>query len=248
MRTLHAAIIPPGAMHVNGIFSLGSTAAWPAPGIAVQAALFASIPLDFLAKTAGGSALSEVFMGQFPTMAEHPLIDMLSLRSMRLNCITNEYSELWAQEFKESWANDSWADSKQYKSRMELGGVSSCWSRDVPVRVARDRRQLLVEIDALAAIVFGLTSEELCTIYRTQFPVLQAYERNDLFDANGRKVPGEVKRLFGQYGESLGETHRTATTEFGTTYTYEFPFVGFDREADMRQAHAHFTKVMEETN
>ena len=62
---LHAAIIPPGATHVHGVSSLGSSAPWPSPGIAVQAALFASIPLDFLAKTAGGSALAKYSWGNY---------------------------------------------------------------------------------------------------------------------------------------------------------------------------------------
>ena len=41
--------------------------------------------------------------------------------------------------------------------------------------------------------MLGLTAEELCTIYRTQFAVLYGYDHNVYYyDANGRLVPNSV--------------------------------------------------------
>ncbi len=50
-----------------------------------------------------------------------------------------------------------------------------------------------MEIDALVALMLGVTADELCTVYRTQFAVLRGYDKDTyLYDANGRLVPNAV--------------------------------------------------------
>jgi hypothetical protein len=128
-----------------------------------------------------------------------------------------------------------------------LGDVSQCWTAETPLRIAADRRQALVEIDALVALMLGVTADELCTIYRTQFPVLYGYDRNrDHYDANGRLVPNEVLVRWRKRGDHLTEDERTATHPAGTTYTYELPFRTLDREHDMRVAYAEFERRLGE--
>ncbi len=102
------------------------------------------------------------------------------------------------------------------------------------MRRAADRRQALVEIDAIVAIMLGITAEELATIYRTQFPVLQKYERDALYDAHGRQLPG---KLASEYRK--GKAKPEDFTVDGVTYTE--PFAGVDRERDMELAHKHFS-------
>ena len=95
----------------------------------------------------------------------------------------------------------------------------------------------------------GISIEELCTIYRTQFPVLRGYEQNDLYDANGRKVPGDMNRLYRKVGEKLTIEDRTWThPQSGVEYVFEFPFRSFDREEDMRKAYAHFENLLGDNN
>lgn len=63
------------------------------------------------------------------------------------------------------------------------------WGVDTPLRKDEKRRAAQVEIDAIVALSLGVTADELCMIYRTQFPVMRRYDQEDRFDVNGRKVP-----------------------------------------------------------
>ena len=95
--------------------------------------------------------------------------------------------------------------------------------------------------------MLGVTADELCSIYRTQFPVLYGYDSNrDFFDANGRLVPNEVLKVWRTKGDRLSVEERTATNQAGYTYTYELPFRTLDREHDMRVAYAEFERRLKE--
>ena len=78
--------------------------------------------------------------------------------------------------------------------------------------------------------------------------MLYGYDRNSYYyDVNGRLVPELASSLSG----AKRATRRPRTSErrriqAGNTYTYELPFVTLDREADMRQAYAHFEKILAE--
>jgi hypothetical protein len=111
------------------------------------------------------------------------------------------------------------------------------WEVGTPLRRAADRRQALVEIDAIVAIMLGMTAEELLSIYRTQFPVLQKYERDALYDVNGRQLPGKLASEYRKKGSVRDED----LTVDGVTFVE--PFVGVDRERDMEQAHKHFSDI-----
>ena len=89
--------------------------------------------------------------------------------------------------------------------------------------------------------MLGVTADQLCTVYRTQFAVLYGYDHWDNFyDANGRLVPNAVLTVWRKKGERMSVEERTATNQAGNAYTYELPFRLLDREADMRAAYAEF--------
>jgi hypothetical protein len=240
-RTLYPALLPSGPAHIHGIVSMGARSD---RDIVHAAGVLESLPLDFLVKATNSSNLNRGFVERLPLPKRHVLDDALLLRALRLNCLVDSFAQLWESLFDPVWSSDTWAGGPRRDNREAIGAVGSCWSSAVPLRYAADRRQALVEIDAIVAIMLGVTSDELCVIYRTQFPVLHGYERSDLYDANGRKVPGAVARLFAGQGQSLNHADRTATNAAGNTYTYEFPFRSFDREVDMLLAHEHFSAVL----
>lgn len=230
-RTLIATLIPKGTAPTHGLNSLGIpnddsalvdaalTAASLLSDFQVRTAPKANIPLSTI------SRLASPRKGQVWTL----LGPLARERYLRLVCLTEAYAELW---------NGLLAAN---------GGAGLQWSAGEPIRVDRERRQAYVEIDVIVALSLGVTANELCTIYRTQFAVLYGYDRNVYFyDANGRLVPNAVLKVWRQKGNAITQAERTATNASGNTYEYELPFVTLDREADMRQAFAHFERILQE--
>jgi hypothetical protein len=244
-RTLIPALIPPGAAHVDGVFSAmvehGSRIS-----VAV-AGMLSSLVSDFLTRAAPKGDIRAGVVTRIPRPdMSHPLVRELMLRTARLNALTNAYADLWEECFSDHWQADSWTVERALL-QSKLGDVQDAWSAQTPFRVAVDRRQAQVEIDALVALMLGVTADELCTIYRTQFAVLYGYDRNDYFyDSNGRLVPNSVLSVWRKKGDRLTEEERTATNQAGNTYIYELPFVTLDCEADMRQAYAEFKRRLAE--
>ena len=111
------------------------------------------------------------------------------------------------------------------------------------MRKDEQRRAAQVEIDAIVALSLGVTADELCMIYRTQFPVMRRYDQEDRFDADGRRVPKEIVKAEAKLkdGAELSVADRTwVHPQSGAEYVYEYPFRQLDREADMREAYARF--------
>lgn len=244
-RSLIPAIIPPGVAHVNAVFS-----AWPrgatAEDLIRMAATTSSIVSDFLIRVVPKGDIYPTSFERLPDLSITQLDPLMLLRAMRLNLLTRAYADLWAEAFDPAHASDAWA-SHPRGSKTPLGAVLPSWTSETPLRLASERRQAQVEIDAIVALNLGLTADELCAIYRTQFSVLYGYDRKRYYyDANGRLVPNNVVTA---WRSKQGETtldERTATNPDGNTYTYELPFVTLDREADMRQAYAHFERILRE--
>jgi hypothetical protein len=236
VRTLHPAIIPPGPCHVHAVLSARLT---DNLNTALAAGIWSSVPVDFFIKAAGVSELNRSVIGHLPHIRNHPLEARLLLRALRLNCLVRPYASLWSELYSESWQQDSWVHhiGVDYADRAPLNGVGPEWEWATPLRRPADRRQALVEIDAIVAIMLGITAEELLTIYRTQFPVLQKYERDALYDANGRQLPGKLASEYRKKGTLKPED----LTVDGVTYVE--PFVGVDRERDMELAHKHFSDI-----
>lgn len=236
VRTLHSAIVPPGPCFVGTVLS----AELPSfTDLAVANGIWSSLPADFFIKAAGVSELKHGVTRRLPHIRNHSLEAQLILRTLRLNCLIAPYAQLWEGLYAPEWQQDLWVPGVgvDYDGRTRLGEINTKWEWATPLRHAADRRQALVEIDAIVAVMLGITAEELTTIYRTQFPVLQKYERDALYDGTGRQLPGELASKFRKYGTlKLAELTLDGVT-------YQEPFTGVDRDRDMRLAHQSFSKM-----
>lgn len=236
VRTLHSALVPPGPCFVGTVLSaeLPTTA-----DLTVANGIWSSLAADFFMKAAGVSELKHGVVRRLPHIRGHDLESLLLLRTLRLNCLVHPFAGLWEGLYDQIWQRDSWVPhiGVDYPDRKALGVVGETWQWNTPLRRAADRRQALVEIDAIVAIMLGITAEELLTIYRTQFPVLQKYEREALYDANGRQLPGKLASEYRKKGVLKSDD----LTVDGVTYVE--PFVGVDRERDMELAHKHFSAI-----
>ena len=149
VRTLHAALLPAGPGTYRRSLSLGNH---PPIDLALSAGMWASLPLDFLVKASGASEVNQSVIRRFPHPANHVLVPELILRALRLNCLTAEYAPLWEELFDAAWQQDSWTRDL---AAAPMGDVEKQWTMATPLRRDAERRQALVEIDALAAVMLG---------------------------------------------------------------------------------------------
>jgi hypothetical protein len=241
-RSMVPAILPAGPTSVETVF----TAAFSSLSTLVSvSAACSSIPVDFLVKSTGRGSVRSAEFSQLPCPTASPAA---IARTLRLNCLTTHYAPLWSELFDPAWAHDTF--TKPDPRLPDWTHLTAEWQRNTPLRTPYARRQALVELDALAALALGLTADELCLIYRVQFPVLQGYERETFYDQRGRIV-FTVNRGLNGVGLKRKEWQEIQDAQADAPLPdwahdalgpYVPPFDACDREADMRQAYAEFQR------
>lgn len=250
-RTLICAVLPRKTAHINAVISVSFRDGY---NCVDMAAFCESIPLDFYLKTIGLGQIAKVLLESFPLGVPSQYTNPLRVRTLRLNCVTNRYADLWQEVWNPAYTQEQWSIDDERLAPWNI--LTEEWNHDTPLRNYFERRMALVEIDVLAAMALGLTLDELIMMYEIQFPVLQQNENDTWYDRHGRIVFTCSKGLIGvgidrptwnriremRPGESY--TH-TLTSELyaGQTITYEAPFTCCDRIQDYRTAWAHFEKI-----
>ncbi|WP_413752559.1 hypothetical protein NRF20_11840 [Streptomyces sp. R-74717] len=244
-RALYAALVPPGPAHIHMVHSL---TAGNDRRTALVGAFWASLPVDYFVRTTGRGDLQVRGARSLPAPKEdHPLASSLLLRTLRLNCLTKTYADLWEELYDPTWpAYEPWACD--WPDLQPLHTVGPAWNRNTALRTERARRAALVEIDALVAVWLGVSAEALVAMYKSRFPIMQDFDAVTWFDANARKIAGNRYTYgFGQtkeHYEHLLAFQKKERPEPPEGYTA--PFYKADREKEMRAAHAYFSARLQE--
>ena len=181
-RTLVPTIAPPLTAHINTIFGM----TFKENRIAYMAGLEASLPYDFYIKVTGKSD------GRYDTLSKLPVLEAfreeITVRSLMLNCLTRNYSDLWKREYSESFSDCMWTQNDERLDSNSFSRLTSEWKENYPLRSDYSRRQALLEIDVLVAMALGMTLAQLLDIYKVQFYIMRGYEEDTWYDINGRIV------------------------------------------------------------
>lgn len=255
-RTLICALSPCESAHIHGVISLALN---NSVDMLALAGCIASIPYDFFIKCLGKGNLRNSTIVLFP-MFEGKLVNEIIIRSLLLNCLTKYYSDLWQSSFNQDFTKFSWAKNDNRLNPGRFTSLTKEWTWNTPLRTDYERREALIELDVLVAMALGMTLDQLKTIYRIQFPVLQQYEADTWYDANGRITFTNNRSMVGvgftraEFENGIKDAvagqvfKRTITddTQPGgpveRTIEYVAPFDKCDREKDYETAWAFFEK------
>ena len=236
-RTLISSIIPPKVKHINGIISKKYK---NNNELTIFTGFASTIILDFFVKILNKTNLSDEIIDILP-LVKHPNWRIKS-RTLRLNCLTKDYAPLWESEFDERFIEDSFC--KEDNRYLEYNNLTCEWDWHTPLRNFYERRQALVELDALVALELNISLESLLAIYRIQFPILNKNERGTWYDQKGKVVFSVNTAYRPLNNKEAFDSWDGKSTE--PIEGYIPPFETCDREKDMKQAYEYFGKIIEE--
>lgn len=248
-RTLMAAAIPPFVGHTNGIIGF---AVKDSIDLIILLGEFISLPIDFFVKIFGKSNFQINIASMIPWIGDkQKFIPAIILRTLLLNCITKQYSDLWKKCYESNFSKDSWGKEDNLLNNKMFAKLSSEWDYSTPIRNDYKRRQLMIEIDVLVALALGLTLKQLIQIYKVQFFTLKNHEENTWYDSEGKIVftinkslsgVGLTRKEFEQIrNDKVGEYKKILKIEnIERTVIYKAPYRTCNREKDYEEVWHNF--------
>ena len=214
----------------------------------------ASLPLDYVVRAIGKGDLTVDNIFMIPVV-DTPLFDEIICRALLLNCLTRDYAALWADCWDDKFVDFSWSKTDSRLPLSTFSDLTDAWEWATPLRRDYERRQALVELDVLVSLALGLTLEQLETVYRLDFSVLQSYENDTWYDRNGRIAFSKKSLGASKPSRQEFESKRDAGQNIEVTYTddtlpggprertvrYEAPYDMCDRIEDYRTAWKYFS-------
>ena len=202
-RTLISTIVPKETAHINGLIGLATKDNATLLSIAT---CFSSIPYDYFIKTLGMNNL------RISTITRLPLIHNKSaeIRYLMLCSLGIGYSDFWKEMWCLDYKEERWSKTDSRLNNNKYIQLSDNLSQNQLLVTDYERRQALLEIDVLIAMEMGITLNQLLTVYKLQFPVLQTNEADTWYDANGRIVFTNNRSLTG-VGYSRSEWEKKNT-------------------------------------
>lgn len=173
-RCMFTCIIPPGAMHIGTMDSLAIS---NPKGLLLLAGITGSLVFDAIQRLQSKSDFFNSDFRRGPLGSNTQYFDSINRRALALNGLTKYYSSLWEK-------SAFLAKEDGLMTGRNLRGYGEAYSFENPLRGGVDRVQSQTEIDALTALVYGLTVQELLQVYENLFPVLR---KNDLKNGYNRK-------------------------------------------------------------
>ena len=118
------------------------------------------------------------------------------VRALRLNALTQYYSQLWKSQYQSAFSKDNWGiNDEKLRSRYDTLGEE--WTTDTAIYNSYERYIMFCELDVLSAMSLGLNLEQLEDLCRINYPNLLQNDESTWYDKDGNIVFTTNKSLSG---------------------------------------------------